>query len=223
MTLKELRDYIRLVTLIEDTNVTDAQVNRLINIGLHEVSTAFPWAWLETSTDLSLTEDVRWIDLPDNYDYGIVLVDDDFDEALDHISTKRFFEIVGNDTGNESANPRFWTIFDGKIYVHPIPNANDADRYTLYYYSEVSDLTLDSDEPEFHEGYHWILVEFCKWKLFDREEYFDQAERAFIAYSRYLNDMIAFYGSPIKKSPFLWGDGRHGRRGDPNIPSLNDF
>lgn len=221
MQLSEIRDNVRLVTLIDANTVTDAELNTIINQGLYEVSTAFSWPWLETTTDLSLTADVRYIDLPDNYDFGIALIDDDHDSALEHIGAKSFFTLIGNDTDNEGTNPEFFTIFDGKIYLHPIPSSDDAGRFTLYYYGEVSALSLDTDEPPFHKSFHWVLIEYSKWKIYEREEYYDQSERAFITYSRYLQDMMAWYGNPMKRAPFIFGDGRHSRRSDPNLPILD--
>lgn len=211
-----------MATLISDTSlITDAQINTIINQGMYEIATQAQWPWLEESATISLVDSTRTVALPSNYDYGAVLVDDDNDHGIDYMAPSLFFKITGNDTGNESATPSFWTLWDGVIYLHPIPSANDSNRLTLYYYKEVTTLAADGDSPAFHEAYHWALVEYGKWKLWDNQEYFDQAERAFITYSRYISDMMSFYATRTKGVPFVAGDGRARRKDYPNIPLLN--
>jgi hypothetical protein len=66
-----------------------------------------------------------------------------------------------------------------------------------------------------------MIVEYCKWKLWDREEYFDQSERAFITYARYLSQMITWYSRRADRSPYIAGDGDFRRSPyDPNLPWL---
>jgi len=221
--LKAIRENVRLTTLIEALEVTNAEIGTLVNQGLYEVSAIHPWPWLETSVNLSLTDSQRVVDLPGNFDTGIALVDDDVDRNIPYVSSKLFFELVGNDTGNESADPRYFTIYEEGIYLHPIPSTTDSDRMTLYYTTTVSELSTDTDEPLFHRAFHWMLVEYVAWKLYNREEYYDQSERAFITYSRYLNEMLSFYGRPFKAAPFRWGDGRTPGVRVQNIPLLDDF
>ena len=96
----------------------------------------------------------------------------------------------------------------------------DTDRLTHYYYKNPTTLSADDDTPEWDAAFHWILVEYAKWKLYEREEYYDVSERAFINYARYMNDMAAFYNTQVNRALFIYGDGLHKRFGDPNIPSL---
>jgi len=205
--LTTLRNWARRITIVEDTSVTNAQIEELINQGYHELSTVFPWSWLETTGDFTVTKDVRSYDLPDNFDYGITMIDTNTDKAIEYVASKDFFEETGQDSSLTSAAATLWTIFADKVYFHPVPSTSTTAAYTLYYYSQITELTAE-DEPNFHKAFHWALVEYLKWKLYDREEYFAQSERAFITWSRYLNEMIVFYNSKTKWSSFIWGDGR---------------
>lgn len=219
-----LKDNVRLVSVIEDTNVTDAQIVVLLNQGIEEIATVFPWPWLEETANVSLTADTRTVALPNDYLTGAVLVDDDNDTELPYVAPATFFRMIGNDTDNDSTDPDFFTIYEGNFYFSPIPSANDTNRYTIYYYETPTTMSTGGATPQFVAAFHWILVEYALWKLYNREEYYSQSERAFITYSRYLNEMMAWYARRMKHAPFIAGDGRlsSGNR-DPNLPLLNDY
>jgi len=208
MDLVSLRTFIRLSAVIEDTNITNDQIATLINQGYHELSIIFPWPWLETTADFTVGADVRSYDLPTNFDYGIAMIDTDTDRAIQHVAAKDFFERHGQDSSTTSSAANFWTIYENKVYFTPVPSTATTAAYTLYYYKNITVLSGAGDEPAFHDAFHWALVEYAKWKLYDREEMFAQSERAFITWTRYLNEMLSWYASPVKKAPFIWGDGR---------------
>jgi hypothetical protein len=213
---------IRLVTLLEDTNVTDAEIVLLINSAIDEVSIADYWPFLESSATMSTVDSVRTIALPTNFEYAVALVDDDNDETVPYIAPTQMWYEVGNDTGNEATTFRYWTIWEDKVYLTPIPEANDTDRFTFYYYKSGTQLDAGATKPDWHEAFHNLIVEYVKWKLWDREEYFDQSERAFITYSRYLDAMSTWYARRAKRSPWIGGDGRRRPFRDYNVPLLNN-
>ena len=211
MNLLDIRTFVRLSAVIEDTNITDIQINTLINQGYHELSIIFPWPWLETTADFTVSPNVRTYALPTNFDYRIAMIDTNLDKAIQHVAAKDYFELYGQDSSSTGKAAEFWTIYDGSVYFTPVPSTAITAAYTLYYYKNITTLVLDDDIPAFHDAFHWALVEYTKWKLFDREEFFAQSERSFITWTRYLNEMLTWYGSPVKKAPFLWGDGAQKR------------
>lgn len=218
MTRDQLLAQIRMITLIEDVNVTDAQIVTLIDQGMLEVGLAHPWPFLEESTTLGLTADTQTYAVPAGVDIVVAVVDDDHNRRIEYIAPATFFQRYGNDNDNTSTYPEFYTIWDDAIYVTPTPSATDANRLTLYYYETITPLANGSAVPEFNAAFHYILVEYCKWKLYDREEYFDQSERAFIMFNRYLDQMITFYTRRVQQAPYIAGDGTYNRSaGDPNL------
>lgn len=217
-----IRDQIRLLTLVESTSqVTDAQLNTIINQGLYEIGAASDWPFLYTSSTLSLVASTRTVALPATFQRYVVLVDDDVDQALPFLSPDVFFSRYGNDTGNTTTSPSFWTIYGTNIYFSPIPSANDTNRYTLYFYRGITPLTAGTDEPEFNDAFHYALVEYGKSKLYEREEYYQEAERALESFSSYIEDMVAFYSRRGDITPAIAGEGTRYRRGDPNLPWWN--
>ncbi len=223
VTLTELLEHIRLATVIEDTNVTDAQITVIINQGIHEVSVATQWPWLEASETITLVQDQNNYSPAADWNRTQSLVYDDNDTIIPYLAPSSYFELYGNDTGNTSTNFKFFTIWGGEILLTPIPSAADTDRLTHYYYKNPTELSAGGDTPEWDEAFHWIIVEYGKWKLYEREEYYDQSERAFLSFARYLEDMEKYYNKRVSRTPYIAGDGIHHRRGDPNIPSLRQI
>ena len=219
MNLTTIEQWARRITLVESTSITDAQIFELVNQGYLELSVQYPWSWLETSADFTVSPDVRTYALPSNYDYGITMIDTNTDKAIRYVPAKEFFELRGQDTDTTAKAAQSWTIFANEVYFYPTPSTQTTAAYTLFYYKEVSTL-IAQDEPDFHQAFHWMLVEYIAWKLYNREEYFTQSERARITWTGYLNDMIMFYNSKTKWSSFIWGDGRMPRQFT-NISDLN--
>ncbi len=214
---------VRLQTLIESTNVSDAEVVLVLNQGVDEVSIADTWPFLEASETLSLVDSQQAYTLPAVWEYMVAVVDDDNDRTIPYIDPQSFFYWYGNDTGNESTTFNFYTIWEGSTYFTPTPEANDTNRISLYYYKSGTQLSAGSTKPDWHEAFHPMLVEYAKWKLWEREEYYAQAERAFIIYSRYMAAMSDWYSRRAKRLPAVYGDGIfRPRPGDPNVPLLNN-
>ena len=213
---------VRLQTLIESNNVSDAEVVLVINQGIDEVSIADYWPFLEASATQTLTADAQTFAIPATFEFMVAVVDDDNDKTIPYIDPQTFFMWYGNDTGNTGTQFNFYTIWEDAVYLTPTPSTNDTNRLSLYYYKSGTQLSAGSTVPDWHEAFHPLLVEYCKWKLWEREEYYAQSERAFITYSRYLSAMSDWYMRRAKRIPGVYGDGIfRPRSGDPNIPLLN--
>lgn len=200
--------------------VTDAEIILLIDSCMDEISTVSFWPFLQKNATVTAVADQQTYAVPNDFMYAVALIDDDNDNTVAQISPQSFFAQFGNDTGNKSTFAEFWMIWENKIYLSPIPSTNDTDRWSLYYYRDMTALANDAAIPEFHVSFHQGIVEFVKWKLWEREEFFDQADRSFNRYLIYLARMEEFYISQIRRTPYIIGDGRRQRFGDPNIPFL---
>jgi hypothetical protein len=212
--------------MLETQNVTDAQINTLINQGLHEIEVFTDWRFLQDFDNLTVVAGTQTYSIgtltTNTFNRAIALVDDDIDATVDYIPPSEFFSRYGNDTGNTSTRARTWTVFQGNIYLHPIPSENDTARYRLYYFKTITELSGDSSVPEFHSGFHWMLVEYGKWKLWEREEYFDQAEKSRQYFNKMLEDMQHWYARVTREDPWIVGDGRFLKTyRDPNLPILD--
>ena len=206
--------------LTTTASVTDAEIILLIDTCMDEISTISFWPFLQKNTTVTAVANQQTYAVPNDFLYAVALVDDDNDNTVQPIAPHSFFAQFGNDTGNTSTFAEFWMIWENKIYLSPIPSTNDTARWKLYYYGDIIPVRQDADVPEFHASFHQGIVEFVKWKLWEREEFFDQADRSFARYLTYLARMEDFYMSQIRRTPYIIGDGRRQRFGDPNIPFL---
>lgn len=217
----QIRNMVRLITAIDDPfYVTDAELNLIIEQGNQEVAAQFDWPFLQTSVPISIVAAQQEYALPSDFNYAEGMLDTLYSSVVPYMVASTFFDLRGADTSVQADRFNRFTIWEEELLLFPTPSVSDAARLRFNYYRDPSPLTDDADEPEWDVAFHSVLVEYAKWKLFDREELFDQSERAFVTYTRYLNDMIAFYGKRVKRTPFLYGDGVRLRRGDPNLPNV---
>jgi len=138
---------VRLQTLIEITNVSDADVVLIMNQGIDEISISHYWPFLEASTTQTLTSSTQTYSLPSDFEYMVAVVDDDFDNTIPYIDPETYFIRFGNDTGNSATVFNFYTIWEDKIYLTPTPSANDTDRLKLYYYKSGTQLSTGALAP----------------------------------------------------------------------------
>ena len=222
MDRSDIREQVRMVLPPEVTDVSDTMINTLINQALKECSVASKWPFLHSSTTISTVAAQQNYALPADFLYGLKIVDDDKDTELEYIAPAQWLEWYGNATQESTATTatRF-TIYNDEILLGPTPSAIDADRYTLYYYREITELALDTDVPEFLDTFHWLVVEWVKAKLYEREGMVQEASRSFGMYADYIDRMRQWYTTPIKREPWVAGDGFRRRIGDPNLPILN--
>lgn len=212
MTLAELRELIRLISVVEAQNVSDAQIDVMINQAIREIAVSRRWKWLEKAANISTIVDGQTIAVPTDFEYAIALVDDDSDTVLEYLSPASFFKLWGNDTGNKGTTAFVWTVYTDTatslpvIWLHPIPSAIDTNRYKLYYYKSITPLTSDSASPQFHSGFHWLIIEWVKWKLFEREEFWDQSEKSRQYFDKMLDQMEQWYSNRTSQHPFLVGE-----------------
>lgn len=220
MTGTQIAALVRQQTLIEDTNVADADLLLLINLGIQEIEAAYPgWPWLEETAVVGVTDSTTTTALPANFSYAIALHDIVNDVQLEYMSPSAFFRLFGS-RSDEEGNPLVFTIFEGAFHWFPTPAASDADQLLLYYAETATTLSTLSDTPAFAAQFHWALVEYCKWKLYEREEYYDQSERSRIMFASYVQNMVTYYQNRVKREPFMFGDGGPHNTERDNIPWL---
>lgn len=225
MNKEEIRNNARAQTLVESASVSDAEIDNLIELAMSEIEVAFPWPFLESAVPYDIEEGYGALDLPADFSYGAVLIDVDDNTRIEFLSPTTFFSTFGDDTDRTGTDVLCFTIWQNTIQLHPIPSEDDGQRLNLYYYRNITPLETDGESPEFHTAFHWAVVEYCKWKLYEREEYYDQSERSRIIYASYLQDMVTFYQDRMKRAPWTAGDG-FGRRfynARDNIPWLYEI
>lgn len=210
------------MSLVEDGNVADATLNLWIdNQTLYVGQFQDDWPFLSKTANLSLTDSTRTIDLPSDFQFGLILIDNDYDKPLQRVSRDWAFTNLMDET--ESTRPlKFW-VWNEDIYLWPVPVANDTDRLTIYYYRDITLLSDDATDLEWNQAFHEAVVYGVLGVLYEREEYYDQSQASFARRDELLVRMQRFYANEFNDDPQLWGDGVGRRRlwTDPNLTLLD--
>src|SRR5690606_40058994 len=82
----------------EVADVTDTTVDTLVIQAWKECSVAANWPFLHTSTTITTQANRRNYALPEDFLYGLKLVDNDRDDELEYIAPAQFFEWHGSQT-----------------------------------------------------------------------------------------------------------------------------
>ncbi len=221
MTLVQLRTAIRNLTSVESLNVSDANLLVWINQAIYEISAMSRWRWLHANSNISAVASQQAYAVPADFDHAIALVDDDNDKRVEFLSPQKFFKLYGIDTGNTSDTALYWTFFENQIWLSPIPSAADTNRYVLHYYMKATVLAADGDSPAWHDAFHWAIVDWVCWKLWEREEFFDQAQTSREQFYMKVQEMMQWYNTVTEQEPLIVGDGHRLRiRKEPNLPVL---
>lgn len=223
MDREEIRNQVRMVLPPEVSDVTDDYLNTMMNQSLLEVGTAFRWPFLEDSELITTVADQQAYALPADFLHAEAVVNNDTDCKVEYLASSRLFKMYGSSsTASSTQEARYWSLWNNELLFYPIPDDAYSDRYTLYYYRTIEQLNGDSDEPEFNPAFHYMLVEWLKWRLYEREAMVEEAQASRQMFQNYLYDMQRWYNNVVKPEPYTFGDGiRRGRFGDPNLPQLN--
>ncbi|MBT9166918.1 MAG: hypothetical protein DDT19_00242 [Syntrophomonadaceae bacterium] len=152
MNLREIRDFTRIVANEFDTaRFTDARLNDWVNKGYLRIARYAES--LGKTTSFTWPRDTRTHALPFDYLPGtwvsLSFVDDGREVELDFLN---FFQMRRYLSNNDLANPAWWSIFEGRLWIHPRPDQNRSMRFR--HKKRPIDLRADTDVPEIEESLH---------------------------------------------------------------------
>lgn len=198
-------------TNLTTSDVSDADVLLIINEGIREVSTQTRWEFLHTAATLATTSGTAEISLPADFMFmNLVSKNGEKDRPLNSISFSEYKYWYGDDASTASEASAYYIRYEdgtGKIGLYPTPNATASDVYDIFYYKNPTELANGSATPEWDSRFHSLLVDYVAYRLWEREEYFDESQRAFERYGRRLREMMTFYSTRHKVNRFIYGDG----------------
>jgi hypothetical protein len=206
----ELRNMVRATMIPEVTDVTDTYITLMLNQGIQEVALADQWRWLEASDTITTVVDQANYTLPDDFSFGLALVNVTNHVTVPQIAPQTYFHMFGDDD-DTSSNASHFTVFDGAIYLAPVPDTATTDKYSLYYYKTPTELSADGDEPEWKEAFHWLLVDYAAQKLYRREGMMEQSMFHMAEYNASLEEMRRWYRRTFEGTRPIFGDGVVGR------------
>lgn len=202
-----IRDAIRRQTLNNASDISDADLNDVIDEAYYVVSQAADWPWLETSTNVSVTANTVEYALPADFARLQGIVRSGKQKRLSQISFEYYLDRYGNNPPTSTEGVWFYIRGDN-FGIVPVPSANEANAYILYYFKTPTLMAADTDQPEWTPAFHHILVDYGVYRVFYREEYFQEAETAFQHFMAGLGQMMSFYNRRNNQNyPLVVGDG----------------
>lgn len=219
MTLKELREMVRATMPAEVTDVTDTYLTTLVNQCVQEVARADEWPWLQATGTITTIVDTASYALPANFSFGLAIVNTTNNSTIPPISPQTYFHMFGDDD-DAKTNATHFTVFNGSIYLAPVPSEATANKYNLYYYKNPTLLTSLSNEPEWNKAFHWLVVDWVASKLYRRESLMEQSMFHGAEYNATLQEMRRWYRRSFESTRPLRGDGLYGRADANNLPGF---
>ena len=216
--LSEIRDWVREETLVEINDWSNAKINIVINEGLRQLSAKFPWPFLATSSQLSVTAGTQ------SYSFDVVsdfagtgkklfrieaIVDNNRRVKLNEIAASDAFQMYGGDMPEAGDSDLFFT-WGNAIYLLPVPDANESNAYTIYYYQSPAALVNETDEPEWDERFHLVLADFAIARVWEREEEVGKMQAADQRFDMGVERMAQFYLNRAQDYPAILGGGKTG-------------
>lgn len=199
-----LRNYVREETLIESTDLANSVLNDVLDRAIYDVATRFDWPFLGASVQVTTIAGDQAIKMPSDWMRTLSVVRNGRRTQLAELSFREAMEYYGGDPP-ESSEAKLFFIFNGELYLLPVPSSGELDAYTHYYLKQPTLMANDTDTPEWTDEFHDVLVPFAVAWVWRREEDLTKATDAEERYRARLNDMAAFYLNQAADSPYVWG------------------
>lgn len=214
MTVDEIRAIIRLTTMVDSGEISDAQLLLWINECIWDVSMRDDWEWLETRSSFVTVVGTEAYDITsmasgDEAQAILYLVRSGDDSPLHPISWQAAMVRWGDDV--PESTPKYYAIYRERIHLYPKPSAVETIR--VFYVRPPSELSAGSDTPEWMTTFHNLVVPFVEEKVWRQQEDFQKAGQASIGYRDRLDLMRRAYQSRQNHGPWTVGAARSTRDG----------
>lgn len=209
MTVDEIRAMVRLTTMADSGEITDAELLTWINECIHDVSMRHNWPWLESQTNLTTVAGTAaynendWASGRAVQEILFVIRSGD-DEPLHPISYELAVAAYGDDFPSGTPTKFFWW----REYIYLVPTPDSAETIKLRYIREPTALTGADDEPPWLSTFHHLVVDFVEGRVWQQQEDFVKAQVAFQKYFDRLDLMKRVYQDRINYGPWAMGAGR---------------
>ncbi len=183
-TLLVLRDGLRVaVGGPSETDVPDSELNRHINNAYRDIATKYMHHKSRKICTFPTVAAQADYGLP--LDVGAVL------RVWDETNSKRLPRKADRyeaewDGDSADAQPTVYARFRDFIRLYPVPDA--IYTISLFYRENITDLSLDGDEPVINQPWHHSIRLLARWYYYDEQGDLAKAEYALTAYQRWLSD-----------------------------------
>lgn len=191
--------------------VTEAQWALYLNEAYRDIIGASPfWPFKEVVSTGTLTVDAgtAYVDLPADTERVFSVRNATDDIPLSQVDG-RTAHVIEWPNGDETGVPTHYRIYAGRIYVFPMPTADTV--LDVEYPAPPADLSAGSDEPDFPENHHSLLIEGALKRAHEDDGDFARADRCKLAFDEGLAAMKVDLLAPPRQDHYptigddFWG------------------
>lgn len=201
MTRGDIRKLVRFLSLIEAREVSDVQMDTLIDEGFHIVESkrVWPWAISRVNARIETTKGADKYTIPD-FSHIVSILKHDGSKQLRSTSESD----IATSGHEQYAEPELYMVEGGKVVLSPIPD-DTGYQYDVIY-TTLPEWRLSSEKPPFEEQFHTILVDWTLHRIWEREENFTRSNDYRSRFEARLMDMNSFYNSRSEDRPLIFGE-----------------
>lgn len=91
---------------------------------------------------------------------------------LKGLSLNELNEVIDGWNGDSNAlgTPQYYTVFENKISVYPVPSSSVTSAIKIFYTRQPVDIANDTDIPDLPLLYHDAIVNFCLMRAYELDE-----------------------------------------------------
>ena len=208
MNRKQLRERVRFLTLVEPHDVSDADLNALLDEGFNNVLTRAEWPWSINNVEIDVTAG-DW-----SYDVGsegwskaatvVGVYHDDNKSHLRSMSVEKALRYYRDRTGRPEAFTVTHERQHFQITLLPIPDQDE--KIWVVYRGGIHFSTGDGDQPPWHFAFHEMLADWAIYRVWEREEDMDKSEDYRNRFELRLIEMEQFYNVQSEDRPMIFGE-----------------
>jgi len=200
MKRSEIRDQVRFLSLIEEREVSDSQLDTLIDEGYDVIEGREAWTWA-TVPKPALVQTTVGADryLIPSFTHILAVIGRESGLQLRSVSRQ---ELALN-AWEKYGTPEIFTVEGRKIVLSPIPDET-CQNFDVVYTAKGA-WNPEDDSPPFESEFHSMLADWALHRLWEREEDFDRSDRYRSRFEARLSDMNHFYSTRTKDRPLIFG------------------
>ena len=223
MTVDEIRAVVRLATMVDSGEISDAQLLLWINESIYDVAMRDDWDWLEAETTFATVAATQAYAITsmtsgDEMQSIEFVIRDGQQRPLIPIAHSQAMALWGDNV--TSGTPKYFSIYKESVYLFPIPDA--VETINVHYIKPPSELSAAADTPAWIGTFHNLVVPYVIAQVWKQQEDYAKAQMSMAEYFDRLDMMKRAYQARQNTGPWTLGAGRSTRTGVAE-PFRNDW
>jgi hypothetical protein len=222
MQLSEMRNYVRNVVDIDDTDISDPTLNAFIGEGYDLiVYSEKRWPFFEVANTFLTANGTK--------DYSLAAVGVNVKDAAERDlglreinslrTNKHVIEYIGSDDGDimyplDSTNtgePLYWSYWGESVRFYPTPDA--AYTISMRGYRNAEAFSADTDSPDLPDAFDRVLSLYAIYRSYQQQEDGGMSQQYYVSFVGELDNLAKRFNDTPAAQPMILNSRRSGRRG----------